>query len=70
MGFFFNSPELAAVINENTDYLISRSYRWGSPEWLEMRRRMRELKGSKAWGLRNQRGVYKTLKGTGLDWYF
>jgi len=42
MGFFFDSEELAQAIVDNTDYLISISYRWGSPEWLEMRRRFRE----------------------------
>ncbi len=70
MGFFFRSEELARDIAENTDYLISLSYRWGSPEWLEMRQRMREMKGMKASTVRNQRGIYKTLKNTGLMWLF
>jgi phosphatidylserine/phosphatidylglycerophosphate/cardiolipin synthase-like enzyme len=70
MGFFFRSEELAKDIAKNTDYLISLSYRWGSPEWLEMRQRMREMKGMKASTVRNQRGIYKTLKNTGLMWLF
>jgi len=70
MGFFFRSEELAEDINDNTDYLISLSYRWGSPEWLEMRQRMRELDGSKASAVRKQRGLYKTIKKTGLIWWF
>ena len=69
MGFFFRSEELVNDINENTDYLISLSYRWGSPEWLEMRRRMRELKGSKPSALRKQRGLYKTISKTGFLWW-
>ena len=70
MGFFFNDPELLAEIVENTDYLISLSYRWGSPEWLEMRDRMREWSGMKAWTVRHQRGIYKSIKNTGLMWLF
>ncbi len=70
MGYFFDSEELAQSIVENTDYLISRSYRWGSPEWLDMRRRFRETRGTKAYAARHQRGIYKTIKNTGLMWLF
>jgi phosphatidylserine/phosphatidylglycerophosphate/cardiolipin synthase-like enzyme len=70
MGFVFESRELAEDIRKNTEYLISLSYRWGTPEWLEMRRRLMELKGSKATAARNQRKVFKTLRNTGLIWYF
>jgi len=70
MGFFFQSQSLADDIRKNTDYLIESSYRWGSPEWLEMRKRLMEQKGSKASMTRKQRGIYKTLKGTGLQWFF
>lgn len=70
MGFFFESESLADDMRENTDYLIELSYRWGSPEWLEMRRRLMEEKGGKAWTTRNQRSIYKTLKNTGLQWFF
>lgn len=70
MGFFFDNPELIEEIARNTDYLISLSYRWGSPEWLEMRNRMREWDGMKAWTVRHQRGIYKTMKNTGLMWLF
>ena len=70
MGFVFESRELANDIRRNTEYLISLSYRWGTPEWLEMRRRLMELKGSKATATRNQRKIYKTLRNTGLIWYF
>ena len=69
MGFFFRSEELVKDINENTDYLISLSYRWGSPEWLEMRQQMREMEGTKPSALRKQRGLYKTISKTGLLWW-
>jgi putative cardiolipin synthase len=46
------------------------SYRWGSPEWLEMRRQLVELGGKKGYTVRHQRGIYKTIKNTGLMWLF
>jgi len=70
MGFFFESQSLADEVRKNTDYLIETSYRWGSPEWLEMRKRLMEQKGSKASMTRKQRGLYKTLKATDLQWFF
>ena len=70
MGFFFRSEELANDIAKNTDYLISLSYRWGSPEWLEMRQRLRDMSGTKASTVRNQRDIYKSIKSTGLIWLF
>ncbi len=70
MGFFFESEEMVKDIAENTDYLISLSYRWGSPEWLEMRQRLGELGGTKGYTVRHQRGIYKTIKNTGLMWLF
>ena len=71
MGYFFDGDQLIADLNADFEFLKSLSYRWGSPEWLEMRRRaMEHAKGQKGWGLRNQRLVYKTLKLTGLDWFF
>ena len=70
MGFLFESKALADDIRRNSEYLIGTSYLWGSPEWLEMRRRLMELKGNKASTTKDQRRIYKTLKGTGLIWYF
>ena len=70
MGYFFDSAELAKDLAENTAYLISLSYRWGSPEWLEMRRQLMELGGKRGYTVRHQRGIYKTIKNTGLIWLF
>jgi phosphatidylserine/phosphatidylglycerophosphate/cardiolipin synthase-like enzyme len=70
MGFFFESGSLADEVRENTEYLIRHSYRWGSPEWLEMRRRLMEQKGVQATMTRKQRTTYKTLRNTGLQWFF
>ena len=70
MGFFFLSEELAADVRANTEYLLGVSYRWGSPEWLEMRKQLMAQTDSKASRTRRQRGLYKFLKNTGLEWLF
>jgi phosphatidylserine/phosphatidylglycerophosphate/cardiolipin synthase-like enzyme len=70
MGYFFKSDPLANELNEAFDYLVEMSYRWGSPEWLELRRKTVDAKGMKGWSTRHQRKVYKTLKATGLHWLF
>lgn len=70
MGFVFESEGLTRDIEANTDYLISISYRWGSVEWLELRARMSELLGNKGFSTKHQRGLYKTLKNSGLIWLF
>lgn len=70
MGYFFKSDPLADELNEAFDYLVEMSYRWGSPEWLELRHQSMQLKGMKGWSSRHQRKVYKTLKATGLHWLF
>jgi len=70
MGYFFKGDALADELNEAFDYLVGRSYLWGSPEWLEMRRKSMDIKGTKGFTTRQQRKVYKTLKATGLHWLF
>jgi len=70
MGYFFKGDALAKELNEAFDYLVERSYRWGSPEWLEMRYKSMDIKGMKGFSTRQQRKVYTTLKVTGLHWLF
>ncbi len=70
MGYFFKSDPLANELNEAFDYLVKMSYRWGSPEWLELRHKTIDTKGMKGWSTKHQRKVYKTLKATGLHWLF
>jgi phosphatidylserine/phosphatidylglycerophosphate/cardiolipin synthase-like enzyme len=70
MGFFFASDELLADLNRDFEFLVERSYHWGSPEWLEMRKEIREGGGSKSRSIRNQRRNYKFLRATGLKWLF
>ena len=68
MGFFFHDEELAADVHAGFDDLVSISYRWGSPEWLELRRQVMELKGTKGSSTRNQRGWYRFFQKTGIIW--
>ena len=70
MGYFFKSSSLANELDAAFDYLVERSYRWGSPEWLELRRKTIDAKGSKGWSTKHQRKIFKTLKVTGLHWWF
>ncbi len=70
MGYFFKGKDLAHDLDEAFEYLVERSYRWGSPEWLELRRKTIDAKGMKGWSTKHQRKVYKTLKATGLHWWF
>lgn len=70
MGYFFKSEPLAEELNEAFDYLVEMSYRWGSPEWLELRQKTLDIKGMKGWSTKHQRDLYKTLTATGLHWLF
>jgi phosphatidylserine/phosphatidylglycerophosphate/cardiolipin synthase-like enzyme len=70
MGYFFKGELLAQELNEAFDHLVEMSYLWGSPEWLEMRRKTVDAKGMKGWSTKHQRKIYKTLKVTGLHWLF
>ncbi len=70
MGYFFKSEPLEDELNEAFDHLVGMAYLWGSPEWLELRRKTIDAKGMKGWSTKHQRKVYKTLKATGLHWLF
>jgi phosphatidylserine/phosphatidylglycerophosphate/cardiolipin synthase-like enzyme len=69
MGFFFLDPELAADLHASFEELILSSYRWGTPEWFEMRQRVVETGGMKGWSTQGQRGWYKFFKKTGIIWW-
>lgn len=68
MGFFYENSGVSRDLVDVFEFLKSTSYRWGSPEWLQMRRQAMALKGMKSWSVRHQRGVYKFMKATGIDW--
>ncbi|WP_455206591.1 phospholipase D-like domain-containing protein [Kaarinaea lacus] len=69
-GFYFKDDELYEDLNKVFEDLKSKSYRWGTPEWLEMRKKVMELKGMKGSSTRKQRGILKTLRNTGMEWLF
>jgi len=69
MGFFFLDENLAADIHASFDWLIENSYRWGSPEWFQLRKEVMGLKGMKGRSTKKQRRFYNIFKKTGLIWY-
>lgn len=68
MGFFFRSPELNQDLLEIFDWLKATSYRWGTPEWLQMRKELMAGDSKKAGPARKQRIIFKTLRSTGLEY--
>jgi putative cardiolipin synthase len=68
MGFFYKNEQVQENLNAIFDWLRESSYRWGSPEWLQMRKAVMEKGGIKAWGTKKQRTIFKLLKKTGLIW--
>ncbi len=70
MGFFFEDPLLIKDLNEVFEWLKATSYRWGTPEWLQMRKDLMMGDNKKAGPARKQRGMYKTMKGLGIIYLF
>jgi phosphatidylserine/phosphatidylglycerophosphate/cardiolipin synthase-like enzyme len=68
MGFFFQDPGLAADVHAGFDDLVAISYRWGSPEWFELRKKVMEKGGMKGKSTKSQRGWYKFFNKTGIIW--
>ncbi len=68
MGFFYQSDAVQQDLIDIFEDLKAGSYRWGTPEWLEMRKQVMALGGMKGWSTRNQRPVFKFMRATGLDW--
>jgi phosphatidylserine/phosphatidylglycerophosphate/cardiolipin synthase-like enzyme len=70
MGFYYLDEELSDDLYEDFEALKSISLRWGTPEWLEMRKKLIESGSFKGYTTGTQRGRYKFLKSTGLIWLF
>ena len=68
LGFFFLGDEVRDELADVFEKLKAKSYRWGTPKWLEMRRKVMESDSSKAGPARKQRGIYKTLRSLGLEY--
>lgn len=70
VGFFFKGEALYEDLGAEFDKLKAKSYLWGSPEWLEMRRALLKQGGIKPMTSRFQRWLYKMSKATGLEWLY
>ncbi len=70
MGFFYQDDALRGDLLEVFELLKSTSLRWGTPEWLEMRRKTMESDSKKAGPARKQRGTYKTIRALGVEYLF
>ena len=68
LGFFFEGEGVSKELADVFEYLKSTSTRWGTVEWLEMRRKVMESDSSKAGPARKQRGIFKTVRGLGLEY--
>jgi len=68
LGYFFVGDAIRDELSEVFEQLKATSYRWGTPEWLEMRRKVMESDSSKASPARKQRGIYKTVRALGLEY--
>lgn len=69
-GYFFEGDELAENLTQVHEDLKARSYLWGTPEWLEMRRKLMDQEGIKTSSTRKQRGLFKSLRATDLKKLF
>jgi hypothetical protein len=69
-GFFFKGDGLYDSLSAEFDGLVAKSYAWGSPEWVEMRRALLKAEGMKPMTSRMQRYVFKLSKATGLEWLY
>jgi len=68
MGFFFSDSELRDDLVAIFESLKATSYRWGSPEWLEMRKQLMNSKNPKASPARKQRTIFKSMRGLGIEY--
>lgn len=68
MGFFYQDDELQQDLVKIFDLLKSTSYRWGTPEWLQMRKELMAGDSPKAGPARKQRFWFKATRALGLEY--
>jgi phosphatidylserine/phosphatidylglycerophosphate/cardiolipin synthase-like enzyme len=68
MGYFFRGKKLRQDLADSFELLKATSYRWGTPEWLQMRKELMQADTKKSGPARKQRGIYKTVKALGLEY--
>ncbi|WP_171022244.1 phospholipase D-like domain-containing protein [Thalassotalea litorea] len=68
MGYFMLGDGVNGELNQIFDDLKKRCYLWGEPDWLAMRKKVRELDGMEGFSAKSQRSVYSKLIFTGIKW--
>ncbi len=68
MGFFFRGQGLRDELVAHFEWLRRTSTRWGSPEWLAMRRKLMASDTFKGSTTRKQRIIARILEGLGLEY--
>jgi len=68
MGFFFRGQGLRDELVAHYEWLRRTALRWGSPEWLEMRRKLMATDGIKGSTTRKQRIIFRIVEGLGLEY--
>ncbi len=68
MGFFIQSKDLNNDLNQVFEELKKTSHRWGSPEWLQMRKKLIHSKSKKAGPAKKQRELFKAIRLLGLEY--
>ena len=68
MGFFLDGSEARKELLDIFEMFKATSYRWGSPEWLQMRKELMASESKKASPTRQQRFIFKTTKGLGVKY--
>ena len=68
MGFFLDGSEARKELLDIFEMFKAMSYRWGSPEWLQMRKELMASKSKKASPTRKQRIIFKTTRGLGVKY--
>ncbi len=68
MGFFIDSKETRNELIQVFEALKKTSYLWGSPEWIEMRKKLIQSNSKKAGNVKKQRRVFKVIRALGLEY--
>ncbi|MGR5267027.1 phospholipase D-like domain-containing protein [Vibrio astriarenae] len=70
IGFFLSGEDVTQDLSREFDKLKQNSLRWGTPEWLEMRKAVKDKGGKKGLTTRYQRSIWGFLESTGLKYQF
>ena len=68
MGFIVNNPGIHQDLVDIFELLKATSYRWGTAEWLQMRKELMETDTKKSSPARKQRHIYKTIRALGIEY--